>query len=113
VSAPFAPVAVGSTPGRLRAGGASAELSGIVHGELARPAFVSTPTADGWETEMRDVGRLAFVAPAAAAAGGAVVQVDGCAGRLLEPGPSCRVRLSDADTVLLRALLELSVSWPA
>jgi hypothetical protein len=84
-----------------------------VHGELARPAFVSTPTADGWEMEMRNVGRPVFIAPAAAAAVGAVVQVDGCAGRLLEPGPSCRVRLSDAGTVLLRALLELSVSWPA
>lgn len=112
VSVSFAPVAVGSTPGRLRAGGASAELLGVVPGELARTAFVSTPTADGWETEMRNVGRLAFVAPAAETAGGAVVQVDGCAGRPLAPGESCRVRLSGTGAVLFRAPLDLSVSWP-
>jgi hypothetical protein len=112
MSVAFVPIAVGSTPGRLHAGAVSAALLGVVPDDMARAAVVSIPTAEGWETELRNVGRLAFVAPAAEASGGALVQADGCAGRPLDPGAACRVRLSGAGAVRFRAPLGWSVSWP-
>jgi hypothetical protein len=111
VSIAFTPIAVGSTPGRLRAGAVSAALLGVVPDDMARAAVVSIPTAEGWETELRNVGSLAFVAPAAEASGGALVQADGCAGRPLDPGAACRVRLSGAGAVRFRTPLGWSVSW--
>jgi hypothetical protein len=103
----FRPDAVGEVRGRLSAGEAVADVLAQAGPELGPLVLSPVATADARiEVEARAAGPLA-VRPGRAVADGVSVSSDGCAGRLLRPGDTCRVGLRPMSGSASPALLRL------
>jgi len=108
----FQPIALGASPGRLRAGAAEVALLGTVPDWHARTAVALRAVEDGWEAEVRNTGPLAFVGPTATGVDGASVVIDGCRARPLAPEAVCVVRLSGEGGVRFGGPIEKTFPAP-